>query len=284
MLAQIADRVLLRPMTLGDLDAATELSREQRWLHREEDLALFLELGESIVAELDGRVVGTIMSWRFGDDFATLGSVIVSKVLRGCGIGRKLVETMLERLKGRNVLLNATDEGLSLYRKLGFVEIGTVLQHQGPAPAMPLAELAPGERVRPTGAADDCLPELYSRACGMSCDGVFSSLLDHGKTVVLTQEHQPVGFAMFRRFGRGWTIAPVVAADERGAKILISHWLNAKRHALCRLDVPEDSGLSEWLEMRGIPKVNTVRTMVLGSAPVADPHMRVFGFATRALG
>jgi len=149
---------------------------------------------------------------------------------------------------------------------------------------VPLAELVPGERVRPKGAADDCLAGLYSRACGMDRTTLFNTLLNESKTVVLTREHRPVGFAMFRRFGRGWLIGPVVAPDPGGAKALISHWLGANQNAFCRIDITEASGLSGWLEELGLPKVGTVITMVLGTAPVTDPEAHAYGLATQALG
>jgi hypothetical protein len=225
------------------------------------------------------------MGWRFGKDMATLGMVIVSNAVQGRGIGRKLTEAMLEKLKGRSVVLNATEEGLPLYAKLGFVEVGTVFQHQAPAPTVPLAELVPGERVRPMGAADDCLAEMYSRACGMDRGALLAALTANASsTVVLTRDHQPVGFALFRRFGRGWSIAPVVAPDLGGAKALISHWLGANTNSFSRLDVTEESGLSDWLEELGLPKVGTVKTMVLGSAPITDPEVHAYGLVAQALG
>jgi predicted N-acetyltransferase YhbS len=284
MATQMAGRVVLRPMTAGDLEAAAELSREQSWPHREEDWELFLELGEGIVAEVDERVVGTIMGWRFGKDSATLGMVIVSNAAQGRGVGRRLTEAMLEKLKGLNIVLNATEEGLPLYAKLGFVEIGTVFQHQAPAPTVPLAELVSGERVRPMGAADDCLAEMYSRASGMDRSALFGALVASSSAVVLTRDHLPVGFALFRRFGRGWSIAPVVAPDAGGAKALISHWLGANTGSFCRLDVTEESGLSGWLEELGLPRVGTVKTMVLGTAPIGDPSVHAYVLAAQALG
>jgi predicted N-acetyltransferase YhbS len=284
MATNAADQVLLRPMTVDDLDTATELSREQSWPHREEDWALFLELGEGIVAEFDGKIAGTIMGWRFGENMATLGMVIVSNSVQGRGIGRALMAAMLERLQGRSVVLNATEEGLPLYVKMGFVEIGTVFQHQAAASKVPLAELVPGERVRPMGAADDSLGEIYSRACGMERSALFDALAANGSTVVLTRDHHPVGFAMFRRFGRGWSIAPVVAPDEGGAKALISHWLGANQSTFCRLDVTEESGLSGWLEELGLPKVGVVKTMVLGPAPSPGSDVHAYGLAAQALG
>jgi len=275
---------VLRAMIAADIDQATELSREQAWPHREEDWALFLRLGEGIVAECDGRIVGTIMAWRYGADHASIGMVIVSPTMQGQGLGRGLMEAMLARLEGRSIVLNATDEGLPLYRKLGFVEAGMVYQHQAVAGVMPLAELRPGERVRPTGGADDMLADIYRRASGMDRAALFERLADEASTVVLTADHHPTGFAQFRRFGRGWLVGPVVAPDSAGAKALILHWLATGAGSFCRLDVTGQSGLSDWLEEIGLPRVGQVVAMVRGTAPVAAPGIAVQALAAQALG
>lgn len=284
MAMDVDARVTLRPMAAQDIDVATELSREQGWPHREEDWTQFLEWGEGIIAELDGKPAGTIMGWRFGKDMATIGMVIVTSAAQGRGIGRKLMNAMLERLAGRTIVLNATDEGLPLYRRLGFEVTGTVLQHQGSAPSVPLVELLPGERVRPMGAADGSLGDLYSKASGMDRRALFDALAAGSSTVVLSREDQPVGFALFRRFGRGWSIAPVVAPDLGGAKALVSHWLGANTNTFCRLDVPLESGMSEWLQKLGLPCVGRVHTMALGPAPKGDVEAKIFGLAAQALG
>lgn len=285
MAVQDAEQIVLRAMTADDIHAAAELSFEQQWPHREDDWALFLSLGEGIVAEEDGRIVGTIMGWRFGETFATLGMVIVTSAMQGCGVGRRLMDAMLERLKGCTVMLNATTEGLPLYRKLGFVELGTVCQHQALAPVVPLAELRPGERVRPVGAADgEALDALYAGAAGMDRHALLEALMAEGQTVVLSQEHEQAGFAVMRRFGRGWAIAPVVAPDLIGAKALISHWLGTQTGSFCRIDIPEDSGLGPWLEELGLPEVGRVTRMAMGSSPEAVGAARVFGLAAQALG
>lgn len=280
----LAAPLVLRPMTVADLDAATELSREQQWPHRDEDWALFLGLGEGLVAEAGGKLVGTIMAWRFGETMATIGMVIVSSAAQGQGIGRKLMEAMIEQLGDRTIMLNATEEGLPLYLKLGFVETGRIYQHQGPAPDVPLTELQPGERVRPKGKADGALGEIYGQASGMDRQALFDALAADSRTVVLSRDQHPVGFAMLRRFGRGWSIAPVVAPDAAGAKALILHWLAVKQGRFCRIDITAESGLGDWLEELGLPRVGSVRTMARGPAPVPAPFPAVFGLAAQALG
>jgi GNAT superfamily N-acetyltransferase len=276
--------IVIRPMSAADIPAATELSDEQQWPHRAEDWAMFLAMGEGVVAERGGRVVGTTMAWRYGDDMASLGLVIVSPALQGQGIGRRLMEAMIERLGDRSIMLNATEEGRPLYEKLGFVETGVICQHQGLVRDVPLPRLNKGDRVRPAGKADTMLPALYSMASGMERAAQFKALMGHGRTVVHTHEHDPVGFAMLRRFGRGWSIGPVVGSDVDSAKALILHWLAVKQGSFCRLDVTGESGLSPWLESLDLPRVGTVRTMVRGKAPAKAHGAALFAIAAQALG
>lgn len=281
----ISPPILVRPMSVADIAAATELSEGQQWPHRAEDLTLFLELGEGLVAERDGRIVGTTMAWRFGEDMATIGLVIVSPAVQGQGIGRRLVETMIAQLGDRTIVLNATAEGRPLYEKLGFVETGVIHQHQGVVRDVPLPALRPGDRVRPIGKSDSVLPEMYSTASGMDRAALFKSLLGHSRAVVHTHENNPVGFAMLRRFGRGWSIAPVVGCDADSAKALILHWLAVKQGSFCRLDVTDESGLGPWLETLDLPRVDTVRTMVRGKVHAnAAAAATVFAIAAQALG
>lgn len=283
-MATRAGSLTLRPMTGPDIGTATALSREQAWPHREEDWALFLEAGEGIVAEQAGRVLGTVMAWRYGEDFATVGMVIVASDVQGQGLGRKLMEAMLDRLAGRTVVLNATAAGLPLYEKLGFVETGVIHQHQAIAPGVAVAEGISGGRVRTMGQSDNGLGDLYSRASGMDRTALFERLAANAHTVVLTRDHQTVGFAQVRRFGRGWLVGPVVAPDPGGAKALILNGLRTHAGTFCRLDVTGDSGLSEWLEEIGLPRVDSVKTMVRGRSPNPDPGISVRAIAAQALG
>ncbi|MEP7350217.1 MAG: GNAT family N-acetyltransferase [Sphingorhabdus sp.] len=271
-------------MTLEDIPAATELSEELQWPHRQEDWELFLSLGEGLVAEQDGQIVGTILGWRFGSDRATIGMVIVRSGMQRRGIGRKLMEAMIERLGDRSISLNSTEPGVALYTGLGFVETGRVFQHQGVVHEVPLSDLQPGERIRPKGQADSVLAELYSDSSGTDRHELFHALAANSRAVVKSRENEAVGFAMLRRFGMGWSIAPVVAPDSHSAKSLILHWLAAKKGRFCRVDVTTESGLSDWLSDLGLPCVGSVRTMVRGSAPTSGARAKVFAVAAQGLG
>jgi predicted N-acetyltransferase YhbS len=278
-------RIRLREMTAEDIPAGRALSREQNWPHRTSDWTYLFERGSGVVAERDGEVVGTGLRWRYGETAARLGMIIVGAGSQGEGIGSRLMETLLEPLGDRTVILNSTDEGMPLYRKFGFTPVGTICQHQGTAFNVPLPDLRPDERVRPMGRTDrEALIELDARAAGMDRRALIDSLLDQSKGVVLDRNNEACGFALFRRFGRGHAVGPTIAPDLNGAKTLISHWLGAKVGMFCRLDVSAEDGLSGWLDELGLPCVGRVTTMVRGK-PIEPPSdLRVYSLVSQALG
>lgn len=277
--------VQVRAMTPADLSAAHGLSREQQWPHRDKDWSRMLEIGHGVVAESEGEILGTTMWWPMGEDCATLGMVIVSNASQGMGIGRQLMQTALAALEGRSVLLNATDEGLRLYRSLGFEPCGSIFQHQGAAFSLPIAELIPNERVAPMKAGEVAdLAALDRRATGIDRTHIVQYLADYAQGVVLNREGDQAGYALFRRFGRGYAIGPTVAPDIGGAKALITHWLGSNAGMFCRLDVPEDSGLSAWLDELGLPCVGRVTRMCRGPVPKGGADARIYSLINQALG
>lgn len=277
--------VQLRAMGPDDLSAAYELSREQQWPHREKDWDRMLDLGQGVIAESEGRIVGTTMWWTFGEDVASIGMVIVSKDVQGQGLGRQLMNAALEQIGERTVLLNATAEGLNLYRALGFETVGSVYQHQGAAFSVPIPDLIPNERVAPMKAGEiSDIVELDRHATGLNRGRAVEYLCSYTQGVVLNRDGNQAGYALFRRFGRGYAIGPTVAPDIGGAKALISHWLGSNAGMFCRLDVPDDSGLSGWLDEMGLPCVGRVTRMCRGTAPQAGVLARTFSLINQALG
>ncbi|TAK99151.1 MAG: N-acetyltransferase [Rhodospirillaceae bacterium] len=277
--------VRLRDMVVGDLVQAHVLSRAAQWPHRLEDWQFLLQLGQGVVAEQDGAIVGTAMGWPFGPHAATLGMVIVSPECQGGGVGRKLMNAIIEHLGDRTIMLNATDVGLPLYKSLGFETVGTVYQHQGAAFTVSLPLLGRGERIRPMGSGDRAAVfDLDRRAMGMPREKLVTALQSGARGVVLDRDGEALGFALFRRFGRGHVVGPTVAPDIDGAKALISHWLGSNTGMLIRLDVSEAGGLSGWLETLDLTCVGRVTTMVRGTPLKHDDAIRTFALVSQALG
>ncbi len=77
-----------------------------------------------IVALLDEEFIGTAR-WRKTEDGIKLERFAVLKEKRGLGIGKKLVEFILEKIKNESfVYLHAQDHVISFYKKFGFNPVG----------------------------------------------------------------------------------------------------------------------------------------------------------------
>lgn len=277
--------VAYRRMNEQDLEGAHRLSQSLRWPHRLQDWQMNHRLGMGYVAEAADAVVGTIMCWSHGTEFASIGMVIVSPEWQGQGIGRKLMTMAMAELGERNVILSATAAGKPLYQGLGFNSIGAISQHQGSVFQSKLIALSPGERIRPLGARDGArLAALCARAAGMPRATVLATLMEVAECVVIDRYDEMIGCAMLRRFGLGYAIGPVIAPDIERAKALISHWTGTYAGAFVRIDVPAASGLGPWLDGLGLLQVDTVTTMLRGEAPLTDSSMRQFAIINQALG
>lgn len=268
-----------------DIAEGHRLSVAVGWPHREEDWAFSLSVGHGLVATIDDRIVGTAMWWVFDPGVAKLGMVIVDPALQRAGIGRLLMNEVLQRLAERTVLLVATKAGAPLYRKLGFVDAGLIGQHQGIATKGGPHDLRPGTSIRP-GLPQDLphLIELDRQANGHARPQVIETLLTEGRAVVLEAEGRTEAFAIIRRFGRGDTIGPVVARDRRAAKALMAALIDDRQGSFVRADVPVEAGLSDWLGNRGLANVSEVLTMARGTPPEPSTTFHRFALVSQALG
>ncbi|HKT98502.1 MAG TPA: GNAT family N-acetyltransferase [Paraburkholderia sp.] len=280
--------ITLRAFTADDLSAAHALSAAVRWRHRPEDWRFAARIGEGIVAVDDsGAIVGTAFAWAFGNDAATLGMLIVKPGYQRSGIGRAMIEHWMQALGSRTLLLHASDAGLPLVERLGFKRFGRIHQHQGAAFQPPLVSLPPGERLRPIGASDlPRLIELATRASGLDRSAMLPKLLETASGIALDRDGTLIGFALFRRFGDGHVIGPVIAPDSPDAcraKALISHWLASNAGMFVRIDTPNDLGLSEWLEGVGLPVVDTIEKTERGAPLPVDTEFRQFAITSQAV-
>jgi GNAT superfamily N-acetyltransferase len=109
----------------------------------------------SVVAEADGRVVGSNFLWENGT-IAGVGPITIDPDAQNAAVGRRLMEDVLRRAKERNIagvrLVQAAyhSRSLSLYAKLGFDAREPLSNLQGPA----IGQEIPGYDVRPATKED----------------------------------------------------------------------------------------------------------------------------------
>ena len=281
-----------RRFTAADVPAAHALSMALSWPFRAEDWQFSADTSTAFAVEENGVVIGTAMCWKYGADRAAIGHVIVSSEHQGRGIGRALMEMLIGELGPRITFLHATPAGRPLYEKLGFAVCGALDQFQGIVSRPVAIELPDGERLRAGTRADLArLVELDARASGLERDALLSALLERGESIVLERGGQAIGFAVLRRFGRGWVIGPVVAPRAHGdlhAKALIAQWLSGRENEFVRIDVPSGTNLPDWLDAQGLKRVDTCAKMVRNAPAAAfdgapDPEYGLYGLVSQAM-
>jgi len=277
----------LRPMQAGDLAAMHRLAQQMSWPHRAEDCAQLFALGAGTVAvDAAGLTVGGGLRWSFGHDVGTIGLVLVAPEQQGRGIGRALMTALIADLEPRALMLNATVEGLELYKKLGFVSTGFVRQHQARRAEAPVLPSVPAVAVRRAVPADHAaLCALDAAAFGTDRSALVSRLLADGDAWVVDHAGRPAGFAVLRAFGRGTIIGPVVAPSEDEAIALMAAAAKAAPPGVVRGDIPAQAErLGDWLTTAGLPAVDTVPIMLRGCWPPTQMVPQRFGLALPAWG
>ena len=114
-----------RELHLFPLDAMMRLSQAAGWNQTPADWQRLITLSPGLCwgIEMDGRLAATATAITYDDDLAWIGMVLTLPEHRGKGLARKLVSTILDLLKARNIPsigLDATTMGAPLYRSFGF--------------------------------------------------------------------------------------------------------------------------------------------------------------------
>ncbi|TIM35444.1 MAG: hypothetical protein E5Y61_07540 [Mesorhizobium sp.] len=92
-------------------------------------------------------------------------------------------------------------------------------------------------------------------------------------------------FAAVRAFGRGEVVGPVVTQDRDQARALIAFILSGMQGRFVRIDIPEDAGLSPFLEELGLAHVGGPIAMLRGESNIpGSANARIFALASQALG
>jgi len=274
-------------MNESHLDRAFALTQRLKWPHRRDDWQQALRLGEGVVAQENGEVIGTILCWRWGSDYATLGLVIVDDAQQGRGIGRQLMQIALDRLAGSNVRLHATEAGRPLYEKLGFVATGHIEQHQTRELApVSVPPCGPGQRLRSATAQDAALlTALDRRTLGQHRPLLIATLLESAERFLVLEENgAAAGFACLRRFGHGYAVGPVVARSAQSARLLIGELLSGVSGQFVRIDTDRSAGLGPWLNELGLVEVDAPVTMYKGEVWQPDNGgMQAFALMSQAM-
>jgi predicted N-acetyltransferase YhbS len=213
----------------------------------------------SVVAELDGRIVGS----NFLDErsrIAAVGPITVSPEAQNSGVGRHLMTDVLNRATRRGFagmrLVQAAyhNRSLALYASLGFVVREPLVCLQGPA----IDEDVPGYIVRRATEADvDGCAAICRAVHGYERSGELGDALRAGAATVVEHGGRLAGYTT----GVGM-MAHAVAQTDDGLRALIAA---APSFGGAGFLLPaRNGGLFRWALSRGLGVVQVMNLMTIG--------------------
>jgi GNAT superfamily N-acetyltransferase len=195
-----------------------------------------------VVAEVDGAVAGSnCLDER--NPIAGVGPITIDPKVQNRGVGRKLMDAVLDRARERNFagvrLVQAAfhNRSLSLYTTLGFDVREPLATMQGPA----IQKTYAGYAVRPAQAADlEACNQVAFRVHGHHRGGELADAVEHGTATVVEHRGRITGYASSLAFF-GHTVAEtnpdlqaiIAAADGFGGPGILVPTRNAELFRWC---------------------------------------------------
>jgi len=151
----------------------------------------------SVVAEVDGRAVGSNFLWETAV-IAGVGPITVDPTVQDSAVGRRLMEDVIQRARERRFagvrLVQAAyhNRSLALYTKLGFDAREPLSIMQGPAIGLEI----PGHAVRQTNEADlDACNKLCLRVHGHDRGPELRDAINQGSATVVERHARITGYS-----------------------------------------------------------------------------------------
>jgi predicted N-acetyltransferase YhbS len=278
----VAEEFKIRSLNPSDHAQCVALSLDRSWPPAERQWQLLLEQAEVFGIDApDGHgLAGSVVLGRYGTELASVGMMLVASRYGRRGLGRALLEHLLEAAEAGTVYLTATAAGRPLYDKLGFRPIRASAQFAGEFVPEPGGQAV----TRPARESD--LPAILDldRAAFGADRGFLLRHLASGFASEIRLLPDRAGYAAAWHTGDLTIIGPVIAPDVRSARSLISD-LAASVTGPVRVDIdPDRPGLPGWVAGRGLSRAGQTTFMARGPWPPSADRDRVFALLSPALG
>lgn len=247
----------IRLMLPDDIHHGMKLSAAEAWNQTENDWRILVDDAENIclLAEADGKVIGTTTAINYENREAWIGMVLVDKDYRGLGVSKSLLSAIFEKLSGYpSVKLDATPAGQLVYQKFGFKDEYTIGRMVNPSLSnLPLMEI--DADIEPIQLQDmDEIISLDKTVFGTERTKLIRALVQNhpDKAWMLKRKKKVVGFVLGRDGSRFFQIGPLVASNINDAKYLLAKAMQPLTNQSIVVDVLFDKPeLIEWLNNYG---------------------------------
>ncbi|MFB8084718.1 GNAT family N-acetyltransferase [Streptomyces sp. NPDC055992] len=268
----------IRRLTRDDLAACADLSEDRGWPRDEERWALLLAAGTGYgIDDPDTKgLMASCVAVPYGPGMAAVGMLLVSGRHARRGVGRYVMQRVIEASGGTPLSLHATSAGRPLYEELGFVPVGRTIRLSGsfqpPAVPAPLPLDGAGLVIRSASAHDlRAMVQLDSVVFGLDRTHLLTRLPTFADHLRVAEENgELIGYAALSPSAENHAVGPLIARDTATAKLLVASLAEATDRPL-RVDVDaRHEELLDWLEACGLRSTTETTVMVLGGQSYGD--------------
>ncbi len=260
----------LRAMTPADVPGAVALTGLIGWGQGEADwnrLLAWSPEGCFLIEESGRGIVGAITTTSYGTDLAWIGMLIIAPDRQQRGLGGQLMRAALDHLIARGterIMLDATEAGRALYRRMGFREVCKTERWEG------RASTYLGPRAQRMRAADlPAVLEADARLFGLGRDHILTRLYEEFPDLAWVDvvKGQLEGYLLGRRMRDRIHLGPWMSWSAASGKRLLLVALEQLQGQHITLDIPDQNGRSLILASdHNFKRIRHATRMIYGDA------------------
>ncbi|MFD0032768.1 GNAT family N-acetyltransferase [Streptomyces sp. NPDC055059] len=278
----------IRRLTPRDLTACADLSEDRGWPREEHKWGLLLAAGTGYgIDDPDGGLVSACVVTDYGPPnrptLSAIGMVLVAERHARRGVGRRLMQYVVEQADTTPLALHATPYGRPLYEGLGFKVTGRAEMVRGHfTPGGPTPSVA----TRAATAEDlSAILRLDAEVFGPDRTHVLTRLPAFGDQLRVAEDGgELIGFAAAWPSMDTHVIGPLIARDTETAKALVTSLAAATDRPLrTDIDVRHEELLA-WIKERGVESQAFNAVMTYGAPDLPGDWTRRFAPLTVAAG
>lgn len=216
------------PLAESEISQAEALVAEAGWNQTADDWRIFREFGTVYAVRSNGRVIATAATLPYGDRFAWISMVLVTKAFQRRGIATQLLQRCTDDIvAGRRVpVLDATPAGREVYRRMGFQDSWSFQRYNAASVRVP-AGVPAASSARIHVIADGVWPQLCAydaKVFGADRGGLLANLRMRLPQAALYAERdgEITGFLLGRDGRVSTQLGPLVAEDDETAIALLA--------------------------------------------------------------
>ncbi|MEV8317903.1 GNAT family N-acetyltransferase [Streptomyces sp. NPDC059900] len=279
----------IRRLTLRDLTACADLSQDRGWPREDHKWGLLLSAGAGYgIDDPDGNgLIAACVVTDYGPQerpgLGAIGMVLVAERHARKGLGRRLMQYVIEGAGSTPLTLHATPNGRPLYEQLGFKTTGRAEMVRGRfTPGGPLPDVA----TRPATAEDlSAIVRLDTEVFGLDRTHVLTRLRAFVDQLRVAETDGTItGYAGAWPNMETHVIGPLIARDTETAKALIASLAaGSDRPLRTDIDVRHEELLA-WVKERGLEPIAFNAVMTYGIPELPGDWTRRFAPLTVAAG